>query len=123
LPQPLAQPQVSSSILRVLLEPRPNDPNIWVATCLETGYIATGLGYNEARENIFELLRNEVIYAAENNRKLTRRSPIPAVLERKWEAVISEHPAETVQLFPEPTAPPKKPVGSVKQVSVARTVR
>jgi hypothetical protein len=122
---PVAQPEVTSSILRVLLEPREKDHNIWIATCLETGYVATGLGYAEARENILEILRNEVTYAAENGRKLTLQSPIPAVLEQKWEAVISERPPETIPLFsqqPSPT-PDKKPPARVKQVAVARAIR
>ena len=75
-------------------------PNIWVATCLETGYIATGLGYNEARDNVLNVLRTETIYAQENGRKLRTRSPIPAVLEKKWETVTREHPPQTIPLFP-----------------------
>lgn len=45
------------------MEPRENDQNIWVATCLETGYVVTGLGYEEAKENALEVLRTETIYA------------------------------------------------------------
>ncbi len=45
--QPEKQQQAMLTTLRVLLEPRKNDPNIWVATCLETGFVATGLGYDE----------------------------------------------------------------------------
>ena len=108
--------------LRVLMEPRENDLNIWIATCLETGYIATGLGYDEAKQNMLEALRTETLYAQENGRKLKTRSPIPAVLEKKWETVTSEHPPERIQLFP----PEKKRPGRVTQqgsVSVARAVR
>ena len=104
------------------MEPRESDQNIWVATCLETGYIATGLGYDEAKKSILEALRTETVYAQENGRKLKPRSPIPAVLEKKWETVTSEHPPESVDLFP----PEKKRPGSAAtkgSVSVARTVR
>lgn len=109
--------------LRVLLEPRKNDPNIWVATCLETGYVCTGLGYDEARENILDLLRTEVTYANENGKKLATRATIPPVLEQKWKIATREYPPITQPLFP----PEKKPVGRVtvpdKQVAVARAVR
>src|SRR5229473_7596163 len=104
------------------MEPREKDQNIWVATCLETGYIATGLGYDEARENVLNVLRTETIYAQENGRKLRTRSPIPAVLEKKWETVTSERPPESIDLFP----PEKKRPGRVAlkgSVSVARAVR
>jgi hypothetical protein len=104
------------------MEPRENDLNIWIATCLETGYIATGLGYDEAKKNILETLRTETLYAQENGRKLKLRSPIPAVLEKKWETVTSEHPPESIDLFP----PEKKRPGRVAykgSVSVARAVR
>ena len=113
---------MDSSPIRVLLEPRQSDQNIWVATCLETGYITTGLGYDEARESILETLRIEITYARGNGRQLRTRSPIPAVLENKWETVTSEHPPERIQLFP----PEKKRPGRVTQqgsVSVARAVR
>jgi hypothetical protein len=119
---PVAQSEQSTSVLRVLLEPREKDHNIWIATCLETGYVATGLGYAEARENIFEVLRNEVTYATENGRRITVRSVVPDLLEKKWEKVISEHPPETIPLFSSPS-PDKKPPARVKQVSVARAVR
>lgn len=104
------------------MEPREADLNIWVATCLETGFIATGLGYDEAKENILEALRTETLYAQENGRKLKVRSPIPAVLEKKWETVTSEHPPESIDLFP----PGKKRPGQVAHkgsVSLARAVR
>jgi hypothetical protein len=111
------------TILRVLLEPRENDQNIWVATCLENGYVCTGLGYDEARDNILDLLRTEVIYANENGRKLGTRAQVPPVLEQKWKIATSEHPPTTQPLFP----PEKKPVGRVtssdRQVAVARAVR
>jgi hypothetical protein len=110
------------NVLRVLMEPRDSDPNIWVATSLETGYVATGLGYDEAKENILEALRTETLYAQENGRKLKARSPIPAVLEKKWETVTSEHPPESIDLFP----PEKKRPGRVthkSSVFVARAVR
>ena len=108
--------------LRVLLEPRENDLNIWISTCLETGYVATGLGYDEAKTNMLEALRTETLYAQENGRNLKTRSPIPAVLEKKWETVTSEHPPESIDLFP----PEKKRPGRVAlkgSVSVARAVR
>jgi hypothetical protein len=104
------------------MEPRENDLNIWIATCLETGYIATGLGYDEAKKSMLEALRTETLYAQENGRKLKTRSPIPAVLEKKWETVTSEHPPESLDLFP----PEKKRPGRVAykgRVSVARAVR
>ena len=108
--------------LRVLMEPRENDLNIWISTCLETGYITTGLGYDEAKENMLEALRTETLYAQENGRKLKTRSPIPAVLEKKWETVTSERPPESIDLFP----PEKKRPGRIAHkgsVSVARAVR
>jgi hypothetical protein len=104
------------------MEPRENDLNIWVSTCLETGYVVTGLGYDEAKRNILEVLRTETLYAQENGRELKARSPIPPVLEKKWETVTSEHPPESVDLFP----PEKKHPGRVAHkgsVSVARAVR
>jgi len=118
------QPELSTrTILRVLLEPRENNPNIWVATCLETGYVSTGLGYDEARDNVLDLLRTEVTYAHENGRKLRTRATIPPVLEQKWKTVTSEHPPITQPLFP----PEKKPAGRVttpvREVAVARAVR
>lgn len=112
-----------TTFLRVLLEPRTNDQNIWVATCLENGYIATGLGYDEARDNILDLLRTEYIYANENGRKLETRANVSPVLEQKWKIATSEHPPITQPLFP----PEKKPAGRVttadRQVAVARAVR
>ena len=114
----------SSFTLRVLLEPRQSDPNIWVANCLETGYVTTGLGYDEARESILDVLRSEYLYAGEHNRKLKTRSPIPANLEAKWEAVTREYPPQTIPLFP--SSPDKKPSRSVGQnnsVFVARAGR
>jgi len=119
-----AEPQSSTTtIFRVLLETRGNDPNIWVATCLENGYVATGLGYDEARDNIIDLLRTEVIYANENGRKLGTRATIPSALEQKWKIATSEYPPTTQPLFP----PEKKPAGRVtapeRQVAVARAVR
>lgn len=116
----VAESEKATAVLRVLLEPRSDDPNIWVATCLETRYVATGLGYAEARENILDILRNEIVYATENERKMTLRLPVPNDLERKWEAAISEHPAETIPIF---NAPEKKPPARVKQVAVARAIR
>lgn len=109
-----------ATTLRVLLEPRQSDPNIWVANCLETGFVTTGLGYDEAREGILEILRTEVLYAGEHGRKLRTRSPIPANLEARWEAVIREYPAQTIPLFPELK---KKQPGRVRAVEVARVVR
>lgn len=109
--------------LRVLLEPRLSDPNIWVATCLETGYIATGLGYDEAREAILTTLRNEVLYAQGNSRKLTTRSPIPVELENRWNKATSKHPPERIPLFPQPERKPPGRVTKIKHVAMARAVR
>jgi hypothetical protein len=109
------------AVLRVLIESRPHDPDVWVAECLETGFVATGLGYNEAREGILEILRTETKYAHENGRTLTGRMPVPTVLEERWETVTRDHPAQTIPLFPAG----KKPAGRVtdRQVAVARAVR
>ncbi len=112
----------SSSTLRVLLEPRQSDPNIWVANCLETGFVTTGLGYDEARESILEVLRTEILYARGNGKRLRTRSTISAALEKKWKTVTSEHPPESINLFP----PEKKRPGRATHegsVSVARAVR
>ena len=121
-PTPGGYPLDSSSTLRVLLEPRQSDPNIWVANCLETGFITTGLGYDEARKSILEVLRTEILYARENGKKLRTRSPIPAVLEKKWETVTSEHPAESINLFPPEKKRPRR-VAHEGCVAVARAVR
>lgn len=107
-------------MLRVLLEPRQSDPDIWVARCLETGDITTGLGYEEAREGILDILRTEATYAAGQSRGLDVSTSIPAELEAKWKAITRERPPETVELFP--TAPPKKRPGKVAAVSMARSV-
>ena len=106
------------------MEPREGDPNIWIASCLETGYVTSGLGYAEAKENMLEVLRTETLYAQENGRKLRTKSPIPAALEKKWETVTRDNPPQTVLLFPEESH--KRPAGRVthqESVTVARAVR
>ena len=105
---------------RVLLEPRQSEPNIWVAECLETGFIATGVGYDEAREGILETLRREAVYARENGRSLARR-PTPVDLEERWETVTRGHPPTTIELFPEERKRPGR-VTAVEHVAVARSV-
>jgi len=108
------------AVLRVLVEPRPHDPDIWVAECLETGYIATGLGYSEAREGILEILRAEIAAADEAGRVFAQ-ARVPDDLERRWEAVTREHPAQSVPLFPGERKPPGRVVSG--QVAVARSPR
>lgn len=110
---------MTSPILRVLISPRQSDPRIWVAQCLETGFVTTGVGHDEAQEGILEVLRTETAYAQENGVALARVSPIPAELEQEWELVTRDHPPQTFQLFPPERKPPSR-VGGIKQVEVAR---
>jgi hypothetical protein len=104
--------------IRVILEPRTSDPNIWVARCLETGDVTTGLGYEEAREGILDILRTESRHAADQGRSLDFIEHVPAELESKWKAVTSERAPEIVQLFP----PPKKRPTRAADVQVARSI-
>lgn len=54
-----------SDILTVIISPRVSDPRIFVAECLETEFVTTGVGYDEARDSILKVLRTETLYARE----------------------------------------------------------
>ena len=111
--------EADTSILRVLLEPRASDTSIWIATCLETGYVLNGRGLLEAREAILEALRDD---ANEHDGDLAHAyRPVSAELEAKWENAVREYSPEEIELFP-PDGPDKKSPGRVGQaVRLVRT--
>jgi len=49
----------SPTIFTITLEPRSDDYKIWVARCLETGWVATGAGKDEARQLMLEIIDRE----------------------------------------------------------------
>ena len=55
--EPSRQP--NRPILTIILSPRESDPRIWVARCPEKGYVATGVGQDEARDAMLEIIRLE----------------------------------------------------------------
>ena len=88
--------------LRVLIEPSGTKKGVWVAHCLETGYVATGNSDAGARDQMLGILREEVSYARKHNNMgaIFRKSPIPQDLLDRWETAIREHPPKEVALFP-----------------------
>ena len=89
------------SFLRVLSSPKTSNPDVWVATCLETGYVAAGHTYEEARDQMLEILRGEVMFARKNNNMGGLFRPIPQELIDRWEAAIRDNPPEELSLFPD----------------------
>jgi hypothetical protein len=98
----------SDGFLRVLLEPKEKRGTaVWIATCLETGYVASGSTADRARDEMLAVLREEYTYAKKHNnlRALFRSSAIPQSLLDRWKDAIRVAPPETVLLFPKGVQP------------------
>ncbi len=93
--------------LRVLIEPKEKDGVVWIATCLETGYVASGRDWDGARDEMLSVLREEYLYAQKHNnlRALFRTTAIPQTLLDRWKDAISVKPPKRVPLFPEGNQP------------------
>ena len=89
----------SKSFLRVLIEPA-NDDSIYVATCLETGNVATASSYEKARTMIKEVLQDEYSSSRNNLRNLFR-SPINQELVKRFEKAVEEFGSIEEPLFPQ----------------------
>lgn len=104
----------ASRFLRVLIEPKKTDPRVWIATCLETGYVASGVGCQSARDQMLEILRAEWSYALQHNKLNQFFRVIPKSLEDRWEAVTRDNPPKRIRLFE-----PEEPEGSWPPVDLA----
>jgi hypothetical protein len=94
--------------LRVLLEPKEKRGlTVWIATCLETGYVASGKTADRARDEMLAVLREEYTYAKKHNnlRALFRSAAIPQSLLDRWKDAIRVTPPQTVLLFPKGVQP------------------
>ena len=91
--------------LRVLIEPKEKRQLVWIATCLETGYVASGDTCEAARDEMLSILREEYLYAKKHNnlRALFRSTAVPQTLLDRWEKAIRENPPKFISLFPEGT--------------------
>lgn len=88
--------------LRVLIEPKEKRQLVWIATCLETGYVASGNSCEIARDEMLSILREEYLYAKEHNnlRALFRTTIVPQTLLDRWEKAIRENPPEVYLALP-----------------------
>ena len=91
------------SFLRVLIEPKEKKELVWIATCLETGYVASGKTPSGARDEMFEILRHGYLYAVEHNnmRAFYRSTAIPQDLLDRWKDAIRGKRPKRIPLFPE----------------------
>jgi len=92
--------------LRVLIEPKEKQGAfVWIATCLETGFIASARDRDGARDEMLSILREEYLYAKKHNnlRALFRTTAVPQTLLDRWEKAIRENPPKFISLFPEGT--------------------
>jgi len=93
--------------LRVLIEPKEKQALVWIATCLETGYVASANSCEAARDEMLSVLREEYVYARRHNnlRAFFRSTAVPQELLDRWKDAISDEPAKRIPLFPEESQP------------------
>lgn len=91
----------STRLWRVLITPKKDQSGIWVAHCLETGYVTSAYSFDRARDMMLNVLREEYLFARKHNNMNSLFRPIPQELLDQWEEVTNELGVEQVSLFPE----------------------